>query len=88
MSITPGLTSAASLFDYLVGDTYKDDKAYRKEVLPIKLEMELMYVERQSFLYDAELVWRTIKTIVQVMSGKRNFDAQPELAEAKRRIET
>ena len=57
-------------------------------MLPIKLEMELMYVERQSFLYDAELVWRTIKTIVQVMSGKRNFDAQPELAEAKRRIET
>ena len=87
LSITPGLTSAASLFDYVVGDTYKDDKAYRREVLPIKLEMELMYVERQSFLYDAELVWRTIKTIMQVMSGKHDFGDQPELADAKRRIE-
>ena len=48
LSITPGLTSAASLFDYTVGDTYKDDKAYRKEVLPIKLEMELLmlYLEK------------------------------------------
>ncbi len=88
LSITPGLTSAASLFDYTVGDTYKDDKAYRKEVLPIKLEMELMYVEHQCFLYDVELVWRTIKTIIQVMFGKHVFKEQPELAEAKRRVES
>lgn len=40
-SIRPGLTSAASLYDYTVGDTYKDNKIYIKEVLPVKLEMEL-----------------------------------------------
>ncbi len=85
-SILPGLTSAASLFDYTVGDTYQDDKAYRKEVIPIKLEMELMYVERQCFVYDVELVWRTIVAILQVLAGKRNFADQPELAEAKRRL--
>lgn len=86
LSIKPGLTSAASLFDYTVGDTYSDDNSYRNEVLPIKLEMELMYVERRSFLYDANLVWRTIVTILQVMTGKRNFADQPELEEAKRRV--
>lgn len=87
LNIKPGLTSAASLFDYTVGDTYKDDKAYIKEVLPIKLEMELMYVERQSFLYDAELFFRTLITIFQVLTGKRVFKDQPELAEARRRIQ-
>ena len=86
LSIRPGLTSAASLFDYTVGDTYSDDKLYQKEILPVKVEMELMYVERQCFVYDVELVWRTIVAILQVLAGKRNFADQPELAEAKRRL--
>ena len=84
-SVKPGLTSAASLFDYTVGDTYKDNKAYAREVLPIKLEMEKMYVERQSFVYDCKLVWRTIITIMQVLCGKNDFKNQPELIEIKNR---
>ena len=84
--VKPGLTSAASLYDYTVGDTYKDDMAYRREVLPIKLEMEKMYVERQSFRYDCSLVWRTIVTILQVLVGKKDFKDQPELAEIKNRV--
>ncbi|MBR3016464.1 MAG: sugar transferase [Clostridia bacterium] len=82
-SVRPGLTSAASLFDYTVGDTYKDDAAYRREVLPVKLELEKLYVERQSFGYDASLVWRTITTILSVLLGKKNFKDQPELMEIK-----
>ena len=85
-TVKPGLTSAASLYDYTVGDTYKDDMAYRREVLPIKLEMEKMYVERQSFKYDCSLVWRTIVTILQVLVGKKDFKDQPELAEIKNRV--
>lgn len=86
LSVKPGLTSPASLYDYTIGDSFTDNNAYIKEVLPVKLEMELMYVERLSFLYDATLVWRTIVTILLVMLGKRNFSDQPELQEAKRRI--
>ena len=85
LNIRPGLTSAASLYDYTVGDTYKDNEAYRREVLPIKLEMEKMYVERQSFGYDCSLVWRTIVTILQVLAGKKNFKEQQELTEIKSR---
>lgn len=80
-TVKPGLTSIASLFDYTVGDTYKDNEAYRKEVLPIKLELEKLYVERRSFFYDVRLIWRTIVTILQVLIGKKNFKDQPELAE-------
>lgn len=85
LSVRPGLTSAASLFDYTVGDTYTDNDAYMKEVLPVKLEMELMYVERQCFAYDCALVWRTIITILQVLFGKTEFRDQPELTENKSR---
>ncbi len=78
-SLKPGLTSAASLYDYTVGDTYTDDKAYQREVLPIKLELELYYLHHRSFIYDVQLVWRTIVTILQVLLGKNNFKPQPEL---------
>ncbi len=84
-TVRPGLTSAASLYDYTVGDSYQDDKAYVREVLPIKLEMEKLYVERQSFAYDSNLVWRTIVTILQVLAGKKTFKDQPELLEIKKK---
>ena len=84
-SIRPGLTSAASLYDYTVGDTYTDDQAYIREVLPMKLELELYYVEHESFLYDASLVWRTLVIIVQVLFGKKQFDPQPECLVMKNR---
>ncbi|SEQ20841.1 Sugar transferase involved in LPS biosynthesis (colanic, teichoic acid) [Lachnospiraceae bacterium NE2001] len=86
LSVRPGLTSAASLFDYTVGDTYTDDQAYQREVLPVKLEMEMLYVERHSFGYDCQLVWRTILTILQVLVGKKEFQDQPELSEIKSRV--
>lgn len=87
LDVRPGLTSAASLFDYTVGDLYTDNEKYMKEVLPIKLDMELLYVEKQSFLYDISLVRRTIITIIQVTFGKRIFKDQPELDEIKKNKE-
>ena len=81
LAVRPGLTSAASLYDYTVGDTYTDDKAYQREVLPVKQKLELLYVEKQSFAYDCSLVWRTVKTILQVLAGKQVFDDQTELSE-------
>ena len=71
LTVRPGLTSAASLYDYTVGDTYTDEKAYMAEIVPMKSEMELYYVERQSFAYDAQLVGRTIVTILAVLFHAR-----------------
>lgn len=81
LDVKPGLTSAASLFDYTVGDSYTDNKRYMKEVLPIKLELELLYLDKQCFKYDLNLVIRTIITIVMVLFGKKDFPPQPELKE-------
>lgn len=78
-SITPGLTSAASLFDYTVGDSYTDDCAYREEVLPVKLELELYYLKHRSLFYDFNLVIRTMWLIILVFLGRKKFQDQPEL---------
>lgn len=80
LSAKPGLTSAASLYDYTVGETYDDVEKYAREVLPVKQEMELYYVEHESFRYDAELVLRTMKTILQIVGGKKDFPPQKEFA--------
>ena len=80
-SAKPGLTSAASLYDYIVGDTYTDDKEYERVVLPVKKELELLYVRKISFGYDVELVWRTVVAILQVAFGKKEFKEMKELRE-------
>lgn len=85
LSVRPGLTSAASLYDYTVGDTYSDNDAYIREVLPIKLDMEMLYLKKQNFPYDCSLVWRTMITILQVMLGKKRFKDLPELLEIRSR---
>lgn len=78
LEVRPGLTSAASLFDYVIGDTYTDNDAYMREVLPYKLEMEMLYVEMENFRYDVSLIWRTIVTILAVLFKKRSLPGQWE----------
>lgn len=75
----PGLTSPASLYDYIVGDTYKDNDAYKKEVYPVKQRLELYYVRRESFCYDTSLIFRTAWTVLSVMLGKKHFASLAEL---------
>ena len=77
-SIRPGLTSPASLYDYLVGDTYTDNDLYKKEVYPVKQKLELYYVQHESFGYDVSLIFRTMGLIIAVALGKKNFKLIPE----------
>ena len=82
LSIRPGLTSPASLYDYTIGENYaNDEETYRKIIVPNKLELELLYIQKQCFLYDISLVLRTITTIILVFLGKKVWMEQPELKE-------
>lgn len=78
-SIRPGLTSPASLFDYVVGDTYTDNNLYKQEVYPIKQRLELFYFKNRCFTYDFMLVIRTIILIIAIVLGKRDATMIPEL---------
>lgn len=88
VKVKPGLTSPASLFDYIIGDQYTDDELYKKEVLPIKQEMELYYVHNISFRYDAEIVLRTIKTILQIICKSDSLEMPKEYYEIKGNVDS
>lgn len=69
LSVKPGLTSPASLYDYVVGEEFETIEDYTREVLPVKMELELYYVQNRSFAYDIMLVLRTAMTIVKKVVG-------------------
>lgn len=77
----PGLTSPASLYDYVVGDTYTDNAAYKKEVYPVKQKLELYYVQHECFIYDVQLIFKTVWLIFAVVCGKASAKDIPELNE-------
>lgn len=88
LEVLPGLASPGSIFNYTHGEQYLLDadteEAYVDKLLPIKLAMDLYYVENWTVLYDAELILRTVKVIVLRMLGKRKFSYPKEYAEIKK----
>lgn len=85
LSVKPGLSSPASLYDYTHGERYESEDEYVKEFLPKKLDVELYYVQHRGFYYDLQIVFRTVITIAQIVLGKDNF-AEPEELELCRNI--
>lgn len=75
----PGLTSPGSLYDYTHGELFESEEAYTMEFLPVKMVLELYYVQHRSLLYDTQLIIRTIFTIVGIVFGKNNFEPPVEL---------
>lgn len=79
LSVKPGLSSPASLYDYTHGEKYDSEDDYVKEFLPKKLDLELYYVKNRSFLYDIQIVFNTVVTITQIILGKEDFVEPKEL---------
>lgn len=79
LSVKPGLSSPASLYDYTHGEKYEDEETYIKEFLPKKLDVELYYVNHKGFIYDIEIVFRTVFTIIAIVMGKDDFKEPYEI---------
>lgn len=79
LSVKPGLSSPASLYDYTHGESYRDEALYVKEFEPKKLDVELYYVKHRSAIYDLQIIWRTVVTIIQMVCGKKNFKEPREV---------
>lgn len=84
LSVKPGLSSPASLYDYTHGEKYEDEETYIKEFLPKKLDVELYYVNHRSFIYDLEIVFRTVFTISAIVMGKDDFKEPYEMAKCRK----
>lgn len=79
LTVKPGLSSPASLYDYTHGELYENEADYVREFEPKKLDVELYYVRHRSVLYDLQIIWRTVVTILQIMFGKKDFKEPKEI---------
>ena len=69
-TVTCGLTSHSSLWDYIYGDKFPDEDEYNEKVLPIRLKLDLYYVKNASFWWDIRLIWWTVVAILYTACGK------------------
>lgn len=79
LDVKPGLTSAASLYDYTHGELYEDEECYEKEFIPKKLKLELYYVKHKSVGYDIVLILRTAWLIILKICGNKEYAEPKEL---------
>lgn len=68
LSVPPGITSVASLAlrneqELLSGADW--ERTYITQVMPYKLDLELAYLKRRTFLSDLNIVAHTVMTLVQ-----------------------
>lgn len=80
LSVKPGLSSPASLYDYTHGEIYENEEDYVKEFMPRKLDVELYYIKHRSCWYDLQIILRTVMTIFQIMIGKENLKEPKEVS--------
>lgn len=83
ISVKPGLTSPASLYDYTHGELFDDEALYERYFLPEKLNLEIYYVNHQSFIYDTKIILLTAYDIMSKICGKKNFVKPKELENIK-----
>jgi lipopolysaccharide/colanic/teichoic acid biosynthesis glycosyltransferase len=64
LSVNPGLTDFASIEymdeNVLLGKSENPDQTYIQEIMPAKLNLNLKYIEKQSFKLDMQLIFQTI----------------------------
>ena len=64
LSVRPGMTDYASLWNFHEGEVLKGskdpEKTYLEKIRPKKIELQLKYIEGQSFWLDIKLILKTI----------------------------
>ena len=84
----PGLSSPGSIYQYTHGDSLLDaedpEGTYLRDLMPIKLALDRVYVRSRSPGYDARIVARTVLVLLGRILGRRHFPDPPEMAMARR----
>lgn len=82
LRVRPGITSPGSIFNYTHERDYLGnscvDADYETKLLPVKLGLELVYLDNASFTYDLRIIARTIYVIARKLLGQRHFALPPE----------
>ncbi|APZ95072.1 sugar transferase [Fuerstiella marisgermanici] len=87
LAVRPGLAGVSSIYNYTHGERMltgpNPEQIYVRELLPIKLALEVVYLRNASLVYDAKLILRTVAAIGQIVSGRTEFADPPEMPEAR-----
>lgn len=74
-SVRSGISSPASIVfsdeEYLMNQVQDPEKFYIQEIMPYKIELNLYYIEHQSFFYD---IWLIIATLLKIVNRVKNED--------------
>ena len=72
--VRPGLTGPAALYDYIYGDQFEDadESEYIEKVLPTRRELELVYLNKMSFVFDLRMIFETALCVILSIFGKEN----------------
>ena len=62
--VPAGLTGPSALYDYIYGDGVEDAAEYEQKVLPTRLELDLVYLEKMSAGFDLRMIWWTVLCIL------------------------
>lgn len=70
LSVRPGITDLASLWNFHEGEVLKGnsdpEKTYMEKIRPEKIRLQIEYVKNRSFLLDLKIIF---KTIIKVFYG-------------------
>jgi lipopolysaccharide/colanic/teichoic acid biosynthesis glycosyltransferase len=86
----PGVTSPGTVYYYthcegmLAGPGFM--KVYTRQLLPLKLSMDAIYLRQATLLYDCRVILRTVAVIAGRAIGVTRFPEPPELREAMRSL--
>ena len=82
LEVLPGLACPGSIFNYTHGDLYLDeedaDGSYVSRFLPVKLGLDLVYLEHWSLWYDFCIVLRTVRAIFHTSFFRTRMAYPPE----------
>ena len=68
--VTSGLTGPSALYDYLYGDQIESEEEYVRDVLPTRLELDLVYLDKRGVFFDLKMIWWTVVCIVYQIAGR------------------
>lgn len=70
--VKPGLACFDSLYDYAHGELFVDDNnEYINKIIPVRIELAKMYVDKRSIAVDVYCILRTVRLIFEIMILKK-----------------
>lgn len=69
LSVRPGITDLASLWDFNEAERLKGsknpDKDYEEKIWPEKKRLQIQYIENKSLWLDIKILWKTLLKLVK-----------------------